>query len=174
MSAGMSVSETYRPPYAPKWPASSGSFGAADELFDLGMVLPSGTLLDARGDVHRERSERADDAGDGVGTKPAGDEEARRGEASRPGRIEREAGPPRPAGDEAVEEEIVGRIARRESGEIRTRSGADRLDRPPARPAAVLGGLVAVELERGESDPRRDLLDARALGVDEHADHRGP
>src|SRR5882724_8442451 len=148
MSAGMSVSETYRPPYAPKWPASSGSFGATDEFFDLGMVLPSGTLLDPRGDVHRERPERADDAGDGVGTESAG--------------------------DEAVEEQIVGRIERRERGEIRTRSGADRLDRPPAPPAAVLGGLVAVELERGESDPRCDLLDARALGVDEHADHRGP
>src|SRR5438445_5650034 len=104
MSAGMSVSETYRPPYAPKWPASSGSFGATDELFDLGMVLPSRTLLDAGGDVHRERPEGAHDAGDRGGTEPASDEEARRREACRPGRIECEAGPSRPPRDEAVEE----------------------------------------------------------------------
>src|SRR5439155_25370669 len=107
MSAGMSVSETYRPPYAPKWPSSSGSFDAAVEFLDLGMVLPSGTFLDPRGNVHRERSERADDVGDRLGTQPAGDEEARGGEAGRPGRIERQAGAPRPTGDEAVEQEII-------------------------------------------------------------------
>src|SRR5206468_2812797 len=47
----MRVSATYRPPYWPKCPCSSGSLGAADELLDLRMILPSRALLDARGDV---------------------------------------------------------------------------------------------------------------------------
>src|SRR5262249_54030457 len=49
-------------------------------------------------------------------------------------------------------------------------SDADRLDDAPRPPPAVVGVLVAVELEGGEPDPRRHLLDSRARRIDEDAD----
>src|SRR2546426_568308 len=153
-------------------PPPLGSFGAADELFDLGMVLPPGAGLHPGRDVDGEGAHGAHDQGHRVGMEPARDEETRGGQPGGGGAVERDARAARLAGDEAVEQEIVGRIARGERGEVDARARADRLDRPPAPAAAVVGVLVAVELERGEADPRRDLLDARARRVDEDADQR--
>src|SRR5439155_865241 len=156
----------------PKCPAASGSFGAADELFDLGMVLPSGAGLHPGRDVDGEGPQRAHHLGHRVGAEAARHEQAGGGQPGRPSGVERDAGTARLAGDEAVEQEIVGRIARGEGGEIGARARADRLDRPPAPAPAVVGVFVAVELEHGEADPRRDLLDARARRVDEDVDQR--
>src|SRR3989442_1409296 len=66
----MSVSATYRPPYWPKCPCSSGSLGAADELLDLRIILPSPALLDAPGDVHAERPPPPDQPPRGVHEDP--------------------------------------------------------------------------------------------------------
>src|SRR5947199_227893 len=153
-------------------PPPLGSFGAADELFDLGMVLPPGAGLHPGRDVDGEGAHGAHDQGHRVGMEPARDEETRGGQPGGGGAVERDARATRLAGDEAVEQEIVGRIARGERGEVDARARADRLDRPPAPAAAVVGVLVAVELERGEADPRRDLLDQGARRVDEDADQR--
>src|SRR5881396_2948654 len=130
------------------------------------MVLPPGAGLHPGRDVDGEGAHGAHDQGHRVGMEPARDEETRGGQPGGGGAVERDARAARLAGDEAVEQEIVGRIARGERGEVDARARADRLDRPPAPAAAVVGVLVAVELERGEADPRRDLLDQGARVLD--------
>src|SRR5436309_10152137 len=136
------------------------------------MVLPSGAGLHPGRDVDGEGPQRAHHLGHRVGAEAARHEQAGGGQPGRPSRVERDAGAARLAGDEAVEQKIVGRIARGEGGEIGARARADRLDRPPAPAAAVVGVLHAVELEHGQADARRELLDARARRVDEDADQR--
>src|SRR5262249_56995809 len=147
MSAGMSVSETYRPPYGPKWPAASGSvsgrFRAPDEVREFPMIFPSRCLFHAGRDVDGERPERAHDVGDRVGTEPAGDEQPRWGEPRGERGVERDAGAARAAGDEAVEEHVVDCIATRLGGEIDPRPSVDRLDHAPRPVAAVRPVLVA-------------------------------
>src|SRR5947199_5443063 len=95
----MRVSATYRPPYWPKCPCSSGSLGAADELLDLRMILPSRALLDARGDVDAERPQAPHRVRDRLGPEPARHEEPRaRHGAEVDGGLERLPRPPgRPA-----------------------------------------------------------------------------
>src|SRR5256886_7085122 len=111
----MSVSATYRPPYWPKCPCSSGSLGAADELLDLRMILPSRALLDARGDVDAEGPPPPDRVRNGLGPEPARHEEPRaRHGAEVDDRRERHAGAAGLSGDVGVEQAGVGRIARGE------------------------------------------------------------
>src|SRR5215468_7041891 len=99
----MSVSATHRPPYGPKCPSASGSFGAADEFLDLAMVFHSGSALDAGRDVDAVRAEASDDVPDGVGAEPARDEQTRRRDTGGERRVERDAGAAERAGDEGVE-----------------------------------------------------------------------
>src|SRR5712691_5155723 len=102
MSAGMSVSETYRPPYSPKCPLSSGSLGATNERFELGMVLPSRMPFDPGCDVDGERAERAHHGGHALRPEAAGDEQPLGRQPGAERRVERDAGAARAPLDEAV------------------------------------------------------------------------
>src|SRR5215510_3651673 len=138
------------------------------------MILPSRALLDPGRDVDRERAERAHHVAHALRPEAAGDEEPSRREAGGRRGLECDARAPRAASDEAVDQEIVheGREPPRLGDDVGARGGADRLDDAPRPAAAVVWVLVAVELHRGEPDPPRHLLDARAGRVDEDADER--
>src|SRR5437667_1287215 len=169
----MRVSATYRPPYWPKCPCSSGSLGAADELLDLRMILPSRTLLDARGHVDAEGSKTPDRLRDRLGSESARHEETRARHGTEvDDRLERDAGPAGPPGDVAVEQDVVGRVARGERRGVVSGAEPERLDGPPGPIAAVGRVLVAVKLHGRQTDLRRNPFDQLPRRVHEDTDER--
>src|SRR5207244_2614733 len=170
----MRVSATYRPPYWPKCPCSSGSLRAADELLDLPMILPSRALLDARGDVDAERTDAPHRIRDGLQAKTPGDEQPLGGHTLEVDAREWRAGPAGQPFDPRVDEDVVRRIFRRDRRHVVAGAQPERLDRAPRPAPAVDRVLVAVELHRREADLRRDALDQITRRIDEHADERRP